>query len=275
MPSYIQKDFQTKKLGLKDSCIRLYPLVCLHIGAKQCDIKFIKKHIKRLRDDPNGFGIYCGDAGECVTKFSKGEVYEQTLSPQEQMDCLVDEVFAPVKDKLLFGIRGNHGNRIFKEVGLSFDANLCHRLGIPYLGVSTFFNLIVNRSTYDLFFHHGADSGVALQAKLTKHENFGKFIDVDAIFTAHSHIALDVPPQALLSCDNHNLCMATKLRHGYICGSGYDSRSGYAEEKCYSPILPSYLVVEFDGRIIEGKAQYGQRCEIFRSDGQHKLEESE
>ena len=239
---YLKVNIDTKKLkGSKESAVRIYPLVCMHVGAAQCDMKFIRQYVKRLKDDSNGFGVYMGDGGECVTKLSKGDIYKQLCSPQQQMDLLVEEVLGPVKDKLLLGIRGNHGNRIDKETGLGFDKNLCHRLGVPYLGVSCMVNLTVNRSSYDLFFHHGADTGVALQSKLTKHEKFGAFINADALFTAHSHIAMDVPPQALLSCDNHNLRIATKLRHGYICGSGYDSRSGYAEEKAYSLSYPATL----------------------------------
>lgn len=267
MPEYIHKEFNTKKLGLKESAIRLYPVVCLHRGAAQSDTKFIKKHLKMLKEDPNGFGIYMGDGGECVTKLSKGDIYKQLYGPQDQADELVEDILGPVKEKLLFGIRGNHGNRVDKESGLSFDKNLCHRLGIPYLGVSAFLNLVVNRSSYDLFFHHGADSGTSLTAKISKAEKFDTFIDADALFTAHSHICVDLPPKALMSADNQNMRVHTKLRHGYICGCAYDSRTGYADEKGYSPILPAWLVVEFDGRIIEGRAQYGQHCEINRANG--------
>jgi hypothetical protein len=234
-------------------------------------MKFIREHIRRLKEDPNGRGIYLGDGGECVTTSSKGDIYKQLLSPQQQVDVLVEEVFAPVKDKLLFGIRGNHGNRVYKETGLSFDKNLCHRLGIPYLGVSTFANITVNRSSYDAFFHHGADSGTSMQSKITKAEKFNSFINADALFTAHSHACIELHPYALLSADNANCRVETKLRHGYVCGSAYDSRSGYAEEKAYSPILPAYIVVEFDGRIVEGRAQYGQKSEVFRSAGNYEL----
>lgn len=242
----------------------------MHVGAAQCDIEFIEQHIQRLKRDPNGRGIYLGDAGECVTKLSKGGLYEQLLSPQEQHDVIV-EMLEPVKDKMLFGIRGNHGHRIYKETGLSFDKNLCHRLGIPYLGVSAFCNLVVNRSSYDLFLHHGSDSGTGLQSKVSKAENFGRFIDADALLTAHSHICVEVPPLALMSANNGTRSIQTKLRHQYICGCGYDSRSGYAEEKAYPPILPAYIVVAFDGRIIEGEPQHNQSSRVYRSDGKHEL----
>lgn len=245
--------------------------MCWHIGAAQSDTQFIREHIKRIKDDPNARWVYMGDGGECVTKLSKGGIYEQLLSPQRQQDVL-HELLLPIRDKGLFGIRGNHGNRIDKESGLSFDKTLCVGMGIPYMGVACMANLVVNRSSYDLFFHHGTDSGVALQSKLTKAESFERFIDADAMFTAHSHMACDMQPRALLSCDNNGKKIKTKMRYSYICGSAYDSRTGYAEEKGYPPLLPSHVIVTFDGRIIEGQPVKKQDCRVVRSDGQHELE---
>lgn len=267
---YLRKVFDTKKLGLKQPFINIYPLVCMHFGAAQCDMKFIKEHVRRIKDDPAGYWVYLGDAGECVTKTSKGDVYAQLLSPQGQQELAV-KVLEPIRGRGLFGIRGNHGQRVYRETGLSFDKNLCHRLGIPFLGVSAFVNMVVNRSSYDMFFHHGADCGTPVSAKIRKAESFSQFVNADALFTAHSHLAADVQPAALFELDNSAQKVTTKLRHQYICGAGYDSRSGYAEEKGYNPMLPAYIKVSFDGRIVEGRAQKSQKCEIFRSDGQHKL----
>jgi len=94
---------------------------------------------------------------------------------------------------------------------------------------------------------------------------------VDAFFTAHSHVAMELQPAVIQSADNHARKIRTKIRHQYICGCGYDSRTGYAAEKGYSPILPAYLGVTFDGRIIEGNAVKNQECQVWRSDGQHEL----
>ena len=267
---YIKFKFDTREAGLEKPQINIYPLVCLHLGAAQCDMKFIEEHVQRIKEDPNGYWIYLGDGGECVTKTSKGDVYAQLLSPQGQQDLAVD-VLAPIRGRGLFGIRGNHGHRIYKETGLSFDKNLCHRLGIPYLGVAAFVNLLVNRSSYDLFFHHGADSGTALQAKITKAQKFLEFVNADALFTAHSHLAADLQPSVLYELDNGNGKIRTKLRYQYVCGAAYDSRSGYAEEKAYTPMLPAWIKVAFDGRIVQGEAQKRQKCEIFRSSGQYPI----
>lgn len=267
--SYLHFKFNTKELR-GGSVIRLYPLACLHIGAAQSDITFIEQHLERIKNDPNGRWIYMGDGGECVTKYSKGDIYGQLMSPQAQMNMLTD-LLKPIAHKGLFGVRGNHGGRIYKETGLSFDHNLCTILGIPYMGVATFANIVVNRSSYDGYFHHGIDSGVTLSAKISKAEQFGRFINADMIVTAHSHVAMELQPAALQQCDNPNRKVQTLMRHQYICGSAYDSRTGYAEARGYPPLLPSFIVIELDGRIISGKLQKHQKSVTYKSDGQHEL----
>jgi hypothetical protein len=265
---YIRLKIDTNENKWKEHCVRIYPLPCLHVGAAQSDVKFIKAHLKRIQEDENALAVYMGDGGECVTKFSKGDVYTQVLNPQQQVDQLVT-MLKPLGDKLWFGIRGNHGHRIFRDTGLSFDKSLCSALGIPYMGVNAFANLIINRSSYDLYFHHGIESGVSLQSKVTKAEAFKGYIDADAIFTAHSHIAVDLPPAAILSADNHAAKVHTKLRHQYVCGTGYDSRSGYAVEHGYPPLLPAFLVIELTG------SRHGsvlkQTSFKYSSDGQHAV----
>ncbi len=265
--SYIRRRFTTIPQ------VNLYPLSCFHVGAKQSDVEFIRQHIQRIKNDPYGYWIYMGDGGECVTKLSKGDVFRQIYSPQVQMDILIKEL-EPIRQKGLFAIRGNHGGRIFKETGLSFDKNLALHMGIPYMGVDCYFNMIVNRIRYDLFVHHGVDSGVSLQTKVNKADSFTKFICVDALFTAHSHIGVELPPSALNYMDNVSRQVKTKLRHQYVCGSGYDSRTGYARDKGYPPLLPQFIMVEFTGKR-SGK-NYDreipqQEYHRWHSDGQHRV----
>lgn len=256
--------------------LRLYPLVCMHIGAPQCDLKFLTKHIQRIKEDEDARWVYMGDGGECVTKHSKGDVYGQLIAPQAQLDMLV-ELLHPIRDKGLFGIRGNHGHRVYKETGLSFDHTLCSNknLAIPYLGVAAFARFLVGRSHYSAYFHHGVDSGVSLRSKISAAEKFNDHIIADSIYTAHSHVAEDLTPapyQQVESSGNGTFFVATRLRHQYICGTAYDSRTGYAEDKGYKPLLPAYLSVEYDGRIIEGYPQYSQNVQKYRSTADYKLE---
>ncbi|KKL85556.1 hypothetical protein LCGC14_1953510, partial [marine sediment metagenome] len=250
--------------------VNLYPLPCFHVGARQSDRLFIEGHLARIAADPLAKWVYMGDGGECVTYLSKGVIYQQVYSPQTQMEVLV-KLLRPLKDKGLFMIRGNHGGRIFKESGLSFDKNLALVLGLPYLGVEAFVNLVVNRTHYDLFFHHGVDSGVSLQTKTNKAEQFSKYISSDAIFTAHSHVGMELPPAPLKYLDNYTMKIKTLLRYQYICGSGYDSRSGYAQDKGYTPLLPQFIMVSFSGERTSKQSIKGQQYRRWHSDGTHEV----
>lgn len=273
IPYYAFK-FNTKALGLTEPVIRLYPLVCLHVGSRSCDMKFIMEHIKRIESDPAAFWVYMGDGGECAIKHSKGDSYGQLLNPQQQMDCLVD-ILSPIASKGLFGVRGNHGARIYKETGFDFDHTLMARLSMPYFGVAGFTNFRINRSSYDCYWHHGIDSGVALQSKVNKGgEHFQKFIDADAIFTAHSHICVDLPPKSLLQCDNVGKKVVTKLRRDYICGCAYDSRQGYAQVKGYPPLLPAWMYVEFSGKINGGYPVHHMWSRKFETTADYELDHS-
>lgn len=224
--------------------LTVYPFVCWHVGAPQCDYKFIDEMIYRLKSDPTGRAIYLGDGGECVTKSSKGMIYEQTMNPQEQVNWLIAKL-TPVKEKLLFGVRGNHGNRTFKDSGLSFDECLCLALQIPYFGTSAFWNLGVGRSEYDIFVHHGLDSGVAIGTKINKAKKLEENVEADAILSAHSHICTIIPPFHRASIDHHHGKISWRTTYGYVCGCAYDSRSGYAEDKGYPPLLPAHIAVTF------------------------------
>lgn len=251
----------------KDNQFHLYPLVCWHLGAPQADINFIKEMIERVKNDPYGRWVYLGDGGECVTRISKGDVFTQTLSPVQQQNELV-KLLDPIKDKGLFGIRGNHGNRIYKETGLDFDETLCAKLGIPYLGTAAFWHLKVKDVYFSIYAHHGADSGSAIGAKVNKAKVFENIYDADAILTAHSHVAMELPPRYMAHLDPTTFkgdpIKWTETRE-YICGSAYDSRSGYAEDKGYAPLLPSHLMIKFSTyKNSDGKRVKEQSSIVFR-----------
>lgn len=232
--------------------LHLYPLVCWHLGAKQSDPRFIQNIVDRIEYDPLARWLYLGDGGECVTKASKGDIFEQTMSPTDQQNEIRD-ILDPVKSKGLFGVSGNHGRRVFKETGLDFDETLCAKLGIPYLGAAAFWHLQLactaeHPAYYSIFAHHGIDSGVSIASKVTKGQAFDRTIVADTILTAHSHIAIDLPPRYYATlADPRNTTSPIKWNatYEYICGSAYDSRTGYAEDKGYPPLLPSHLVITF------------------------------
>ena len=242
----------------------------MHLGAPQSDGDFIDAQIERAMDDPNGYVVYMGDGGECVTKMSKGDIFTQTLNPTEQLKLAVSIMRPLAKaNKLLFAIDGNHGKRTFKETGLSWDESLALALGIPYFGTAVFWHLKVNRTVYSIYTHHGLDSGVNVGTKINKAKALENIVIADAILSAHSHIAVEVPPCTRAYLDSEHQA-SNPIRyittHEYIVGCAYDSREGYAEDKGYPPILPAYMMIEFDGKIVQGNLKKGQRSMVWRKE---------
>lgn len=253
--------------------LHLYPLVCWHRGAEQSDTPFIEELVERIRKDPLARWVYMGDGGECVTRFSKGDVFTQTMSPTEQQNDIV-RLMKPIRDKGLFGVAGNHGKRTYKETGLDFDETLCSKLGIPYLGTAAFWHLKLGKGTehpgiFSIYTHHGIDSGVSVASKVNRAVAFDRTFIADTILSAHSHIAMDLPPRYYATLgDMRGVKDPIKWNatHEYICGSAYDSRTGYAEDKGYPPLIPSHLCVTFKVTRTDAGAAKKQSSEIIRQE---------
>ncbi len=246
--------------------LTIYPIVCMHVGVAQSDTGFIVEHIKRIKEDPNGVAVYLGDAGDCSIIHSKGDVYTQDLSPGDQLTVSQD-LLEPIADKLLFGISGNHGRRVTKSTGVDWDQMLCTMLGVPYLGLSVFMKLKMTDITYDCFFHHGAASSITPGGKLSAAMKFNPQAQTDAVFTAHSHACMEAPVETIAYLPTREESIAWRTKHNYICGCGYDSRTGYAVEKGYPPILPAYLGVTFQGNTNKKQTAVArnQSCCIWRA----------
>jgi predicted phosphodiesterase len=225
--------------------LHLYPFGDWHIGSAQCNIDFIKRLVKRVADDPLGLWIYMGDGGEVVTKTSKGSLFEQTLSPGDQIRAFA-KLVEPVADKGLVGVCGNHGRRVDMSVGMGWDEVLCSRIGIPYAGVAAFIGFQLNnggkRSAVSVYVHHGAGGSITPVGKMNAATKPQQFVNADIILTGHTHAAGEIfPPRIIASLDNQQKRIRWTHSRCYATGSAYDSRSGYAEEKMYPPIVPEQL----------------------------------
>lgn len=175
------------------------------------------------------------------------------MSPMEQQNTLV-KLLKPIVDKGLFGVKGNHGNRIYKETGLDWDETMLARVGIPYLGTAAYWHLKLRDGSehpaiFKIYTNHGVDSGVTIASKVNKAQVFDPIYTADAILTAHSHIAIDMPPKYTADLADPRTVVGDPIRwtatHRYICGCAYDSRSGYAEDKGYPPLIPAHLQINF------------------------------
>lgn len=262
--------------------IHLYPIVCWHIGAKQSSDRFISHVIERIREDENAVAIYMGDGGECVTKYSKGNIYEQLLSPGDQLRELT-AILQPIKHKIAFGIRGNHGNRIDKETGVGWDEMLCARLDVPYFGVSAMGDILfkpkgamVRKPSFSLYTHHGSVGAITPAGKMSAAHKPENIVLTDIALTAHSHACGEAWPGKIWAyTEPRKFRISHKKMRSFVCGSAYDSRSGYAEEKMYPVITPAHLMVAVttDPHIRTGGISVSH--EVIEGDSRHFVGEHE
>jgi hypothetical protein len=238
---------------MSGNAVDIYPLVCWHIGAVQSSEKFIRKIIAEVKDNPIARWLYMGDGGECNIVGSKGDVYAQTMPPGEQREALRD-LLMPIKDKGLGGLSGNHGDRIYRATGLSWDKVLCDDLGIPFFQTSCFGQIALHTersggcAPVSVFATHGAGSGATVAGKVNAGMKPLAFVDADIALSAHSHLCSDAAKKHRVSLNAAESRLDWRVQHPFICGSAYDSRLGYSERLVLDPILPEHFRIEVRAR---------------------------
>ena len=170
--------------------IHLYPLLDLHIGAKECDMKLALQWRQTVLDDPYGYVLIGGDLMNNGIKSSKTNVYEEVLKPQEQKDALY-EFLIPLATagRILSWNSGNHEYRSVKEVGTDPGYDVACRLGIEgiyrqnacFLKISLGEAKIDRQQVYTIFTSHGSSRN--------KHQKFLYCLEgVDLALSGHTHI---------------------------------------------------------------------------------------
>ena len=101
----------------------------LHLGSKKCNYDAIRSRVNRVKENEHVYAIVLGDLLNNSTKTSVGDVYEEELTPMQQVKLAVS-TFEPIKDKILGVCSGNHERRSYKTEGVDLLYFMCSELGI-------------------------------------------------------------------------------------------------------------------------------------------------
>lgn len=228
----------------------------LHIGSTKCDYDEIIRRVKLVEEDPNKYCVILGDVINNTTKTSVGDVYEEPVSPMNQIKKAVD-IFRPIKDKILGVTTGNHERRTYKQDGIDLGYFFCRELGIEdcydYAGVVIFvrfgkkkrsFNYRtrkdgtkpLNRArgtncgsiTYSMYITHGdGGCGRTVGGKMNALSRRGDMIDTDIVVMGHTHL-----PATFRECswktDNIHKCI-TQHEQVFVNASATLDHEEYAE----------------------------------------------
>lgn len=169
----------------------------LHIGSKKYDKALIEERIERVKNDPNTYCIILGDIVNNSIKTSVGDVYEEPLSPMQQITTAI-ELFRPIKHKVLGCVCGNHERRTYKQDGIDIIHFMCMELGISdrysYDAVLLFIRLGVKsrdkrrKMLYTVYMTHGdGQGGRLIGGKANGLQRRGKVVNADIVITGHTH----------------------------------------------------------------------------------------
>ena len=173
--------------------VDIVPISDAHYGH----LLFSKKHFMRtleFLEKPNVFGFLNGDLTESTLRTSKGEIFKQVGSPEDQRDQMIEWLY-PYKEKLLGAVDGNHEDRIWKEAGIHIVKDIAKALGIPYrpegllhkVSFGNGNNRTENRPFVFWFYQtHGYGGARTKSAKAVKVERVATWIHSD-FYCLHPH----------------------------------------------------------------------------------------
>ena len=172
---------------------------------------FSKRHFLRtlgFLDRPNAFSFLNGDLCESTLRTSKGEIYKQVGSPEDQRDQMIDWLY-PYREKLLGAVDGNHEDRIWREAGIHIVKDIAKALGIPYRPEGLLHKISFgsgnswhkNKPFVFWFYQtHGYGGARTKSAKAVKVERTATWIHSDFYCMSHDHV-VNIAPDIYLIPD--------------------------------------------------------------------------
>ena len=212
-------------------------------------LEFLKK--------PNAYGFLNGDLCESTLRTSKGEIYKQVGSPEDQRDQII-EWLMPYRNKLLGIIDGNHEERIWKEAGIHICKDIAKALSIPFDPEGMLLKISFGDKNKRMegkpfvFWHytqHGYGGARTKSGKAVKVERMGTWVHADLYTMSHDHV-VNAAPDVYLMQDPRTRPQLDKHSKptGFIIGkvkahtkklvktNAYLKWGGYAEMYGFPPV---------------------------------------
>lgn len=178
-------DFQPIIHELPGRTIKVWAVADVHIGAREADIDGFISFLSKIAQDKDSYLVIVGDLLNNATRSSVSDVYAETMPPHAQVDKAV-ELLAPVADRILGCVGGNHERRSRKEVDLDplYEVMCLLRKPELYRPNMAFVRVRLTsgnvRDQYGIMMTHGKS--------LAKRNKFVSIVEgIDAAIVAHTH----------------------------------------------------------------------------------------
>ena len=238
-------DFTPIVHKLEGRTIRIWAVADVHIGARESNTRGFSAFVSRIAKSADDYIVLCGDLVNNGLKDSLTNVYEETLPPHAQIEAAVD-LLAPVRDKVLGAVGGNHEARSRKAVDLDPMYAIMLMLGRGELYRQNFAFVRVNlergktKDHYGLMLVHGKTAN--------KRRQFAYAVEgVDAIVSGHTHDGMVEKPARLVFTKSNNVVVRPLVS---LVATSWLDYGGYAAAALYQPKStsdPQCLELEFTG----------------------------
>ncbi|KKM65814.1 hypothetical protein LCGC14_1487600, partial [marine sediment metagenome] len=263
--------YYSHTLNPKFKSLIIAPISDVHYGNPLFSKRHFMDTIKYIGSKPNIYTILNGDLCESTIKTSKGEIFKQAGSPQDQRDWIIEK-FYPVRKKILGMTIGNHEMRIYNEVGIDICKDIANALSVPYRASGMMLKISFGSGneyhedrpyTYWGYFTHGYGGARTKSAKAVKVERVGDRIHADFYLMSHDHevnvaasVYLVPDPRTRSEKDKKGnetgftIGRMTARRKMLIKTNAYLKWGGYAEMGGFAPSDLATPIVKLSG---EGK----------------------
>lgn len=224
------------------------------------------KRLLQWRNDvlskENNYVIVNGDILNAATRNSVSDVYSAKSDPDKALDEISD-FLAPIADRILVMIDGNHEGRMYKESGIKPMHRLSRELGIEEVYSNEAYLLFISfgmsqgrtqrKMVYTVYGMHGSGGGKKIGGKANRLNDMSNNIDADVYVISHTHIPI-IFPGVFYRCDYRNK-KVTPIDKMYVNTNAFLDFQGYGEQQGFSPASLRWPVITLNGneRIINAK----------------------
>jgi predicted phosphodiesterase len=234
----------------------------MHLGSKKCDYKAIHDRIRKVQESNNTYAIILGDVTNNSTKTSAGDVYEEQLTPMQQIQQAVS-LFEPIKDKIIGICSGNHERRSYKTDGIDLLYFMARELDranyYDSAGCLLFIRFgkmsrgkkesngsgEVRKMCYTLYMTHGSAGGRLVGGKANGLQRIGQVVNSDIVVVGHTHLPMTFR-ECTMSIDERNSSINTK-EQVFVNASATLDYEEYAEIYGMKPSSKQSPIIMLDG----------------------------
>ena len=217
--------------------IDIMPVADYHWADPNSDHDKIVADLTYIKEHENCFCVLNGDLMDCAIASSIGDTYGASLSPMEELRVCT-ELFAPIANKILCVVPGNHEARHYRTNGIDLTELMCRQLGIEDRYSSTTALLFIrfgetsgrthNRKVaYTMYVSHGNGGGRKEAGKIQRLVDLSAIVDADIYLCGHTHLpAMLKDGFARPNMANSSITYGTRL---YVNTSAKLTLGGYGD----------------------------------------------